>query len=201
LALPMLANVAELRDFMGKNDLEMTDGRANFLLEAASALIRSYTHQTISQVTNDAITIWVRRSDQHSIVLPERPVTDVASVELNDEALVEETDFYWTSAGILVRLFTTWEDPVLGWSTWGLPASKVDVVYTHGYPQIPKDIKLACCAIAGSLFERPGAAGPLSSESIGDYSYRVADAAGGQSSLSLTSERLILDRYRMVGVA
>lgn len=179
------------------------DGNASATaaIAAASAAIQNYCRQRIEQVAADVLTLTVE-AHRSVIVLPEQPVTAVASVVEDGTTLTVGTDYRWTAAGLLVRQSRAWNS---GWQ-------EVVVTYTHGYATIPDDLKAVCIRAAARAYQaglRASAAGGIAgiqSEQLPDYSVSFSpETAGGQASslgasaapLLLPSEREMLARYRV----
>jgi hypothetical protein len=126
------ATATELAEFTGIS-LPTDLSRMQAFLASASALIRRYTGQTLSQVVNDVVVIQPSNSLTtgqfyplpgaaygETIFLPQRPVTAISSVVSNSVTI---TAYGFTSAGLLYR-------------TDGLPWTyATTVTYTHGYAE------------------------------------------------------------------
>lgn len=146
---------AELASYRGET---ITDNvRAQLILDGVSALIRTVTGQTISQVVGDTLT---RRGTRDTeIVLPQRPVTAVASVALDGTALT--SDLYgWSENG---RLWRT------DGGNFGGVLTAVTVTYTHGWAAAADDLNTARAVTlqaASRAWDNPSA---VQSESVGDY--------------------------------
>lgn len=198
---PRLCSVGDLADF-----LQLSIGNSAAALraiEGATAAIQNYCHQQFIAVANDVVTL--RSRGQGVLILPEQPVTAVASVVENGTALASETDYTWTPDGLLQRWSGAWR---LNSSVFGT----VVVTYSHGYATIPEIIREVCIRAASRAYQSglrtaalagvPGVA----SEQLPDYqvSYQPDTAAGGASSLGasaapflLPSEQAMLNVYRM----
>lgn len=97
-ALPPLATVADVESLAGP-ELSIDPARAERLLEMASATVRAWTYQTISQVDDDDVIVISEGTDE--LVLAERPVLDVTFVQVEDRE--PTTAFSWDSFGHLRR--------------------------------------------------------------------------------------------------
>jgi hypothetical protein len=182
-----LASYEDLSDYLGVtfDDAELV--RASMLLDMATAVIRSYTGQTITAVDNDSI---ILRGDGTSrLFLPEMPVRNVDSVTEDGVALIYNVgdvfDYRWTAGGVLFRLG----------GTWGTTPNDIVVVYDHGYVTVPEDIRAVCVQVAARAYDNPHG---YRSESIGSYSYSAAIPATGEATgMGLSDgERDILGAYR-----
>ena len=142
-------------------DTELT--RVQRLLELASGLVRGECGQTLSAVTADTVTLpgtW-----EADLLLPEFPVTAVASVTIDSQP-VDPADYAWNSYGTLYRAC----------STWGGPDAEVTVVYDHGYATVPDDIITFVCAIVNGQMANPNG---LRSQQLGSYSAVFAGSGEG----------------------
>jgi hypothetical protein len=166
-------------------------------LTEATAAIRNYTGQHLSQVAGDVVTLDGRGN---RLLLPELPVTGVASVVEDGETLTVTTDYKLGAHGILHRINRRWASGV----------QNVVVTYSHGYDELPDDIvnictRAACRAYQAGLTatETEGAIG-IQAKSLGDYSVQfgaesVVEGSMGASGvrLLLLSEKDILNKYRL----
>jgi hypothetical protein len=174
---------------------------ATAAIAAASAAIQNYCRQTISQVAAEVLTLTVA-DYRRTILLPEQPVTAVASVVEDGTTLTVGDHYQWTRSGLLTRVGRNW---ATGWQD-------VVVTYTHGYATIPDDLKSVCIRAAARAYQAglrsasvSGITG-IASEQLPDYSvsFTPETASGAASSLGasaapilLASEREMLARYRM----
>jgi hypothetical protein len=112
--------------------------RIQALIDSASAAIRGFTGQVLSQVVNEQITVLPEfdrttglrnpppRAFGHIIYLPERPVTAV-SITVNAVAF---TSFAFNEDGVIQRTDNhNWEDAAV-------------VTYTHGYAEMSDEYRL-----------------------------------------------------------
>ena len=110
-------------------DLDDNDPLAVIAVRSASDSIRDSIEQTIDQVLDDEV--FVDGNDLDGILLPELPVTSVASVIVHDAdgenavTLVVDVDFRVGDAGILWRL--------QGYR-WPKGHRNIYVMYDHGRP-------------------------------------------------------------------
>ena len=186
-----------------------TDLASVVALEAASDLVRGYCNQRFAYVEDDEVIL--RGTGRVELLLPELPVvelTQVADHTPGGEDSILEADEYLLSTSAVVHR--------LGGSVWprnGLVA----VTYSHGYhlpgtpaidtpdvPELPSDLQLAVCSIAGRAAAVGGVAssGPIEQERIGQY--EVTYGSGSSSSegraAMISVERNVLDRYRRVRI-
>lgn len=168
------ATPSELAAYTG-SDLPSPQTRWQSHLDAASALIRGFTDQVLSVVLFE--TVVLEPVERETIVLPERPVTAIASITVSGQAF---TAYRFTRAGLIHTLNGT---------TWSMGAT---VVYSHGYDEDTdalKDIKSVCMDVAARslLLNVQGASqalGGLAMETVGfapmtfltdGEKYRLAD--------------------------
>ncbi len=200
---PRLCSVGDLADFL---QLSISgDAAALRAIEGATAAIQNYCRQQLIAVANDVVTL--RSRGQEVLILPEQPVTAVASVVENGTTLVFDQDYTWTESGLLWRWSRGWP-----WSVTypSIPGSVV-VTYSHGYAVIPQPIREVCIRAASRAYQSGLRTAALSgvpgvqSEALPDYTiqYQPDTAAGGASSLGasaapflLPSEQAMLNPYR-----
>lgn len=174
MALPPLATIDDLADRLPQPPANMA--RADAALADASAAVRAYTGQEITERTSTARLKVVAPG---VLRLPQAPVTDVDDVTGRD--------------GVTV----TWQLIVQTIEVWAPNGTYLDVTYTHGYAEVPDDIVAVVCNIAGrAIFTGPETAG-LTQESITNYSasYGPVTAAGPVGLFD--AEKMVLDRYRL----
>lgn len=167
MALAPLATLADLtaRGLTVAPDEETV---AETYLDVASAAVREAAGCPISQATSTieeegpADSLWLH--------LPGPPITAVAAVEVDGEAVTD----WRLSRGQLWRS--------CGWST-GCGPTAVTITYTHGLATVPSDIVDLVCRIAAAALvawrSQPDggglAAGDVRAESLGDYSVTYGD--------------------------
>lgn len=197
MSLPSLAEVSDVQDRMFRELTESEINRVEFMLKDASAVIRNYTKQafTASRATQRLRPVGYR------IRLPRRPVAAVHSVGLIiNMSLLNMVGWTWDGAneiwladmGIVINL----PESASEWLANHTPVAEVD--YTAGYTDVPSDVVgVACSMIARNLSAPAG--GGIISQAVGEYTYRLSDAAA-QGPLTLTdSEKEILSVYRPNG--
>ena len=164
----------------------------------ATEVIRLYTNQIITQVEDDVLTIDFNYG--RKIILPQIPVTEVSEVVEDGTTLTAGEDYALGQHGILHQLNRNWKKGI----------QIIVITYTHGYSQVPQDIKDICKRIASRIYQaglrsaKTNGISGLSGESIGDYSYSLASEQGGgvgegilgasASRSLLRAEKELLDR-------
>jgi hypothetical protein len=187
----------ELADRLGLEFTPEEDVRADTLLTLASGLVAREARQTIEQVEDD--TLSRRGTAEDRIRLPERPVTEVSSVELAGVALTAETDYY-LDGDELVRMpapsGATF--PHVPTSGWGLPDETLEIVYTHGYAVIPDALKVIVLEAVVRVWVNPGA---VMSERFGSEQ-SVYATQGTPNGLLLTpaEQATVREMFRTSGV-
>lgn len=179
------ASTLDLANLLGVSFNAAEESRAQLMLDIATATIQSYTGQQIELVEDDEVTLDPR--DREVLLLPELPVVDVTTVEIDGDALVIADDVYHYPDGRLYRQDGT---------VWGSARQTVVVTYDHGYETIPDDIRGICLSIASRLYSNPQG---LRQESIGTYS-RTFGSGDVATDLS-AGEKRILDAYRIRSIA
>lgn len=184
------ATAAELSQLIGQS--EPTDlARVQMFIELASAEIRGYTDQVLSQVTDDVVVLEPTWSQ--TLFLPERPVTAVTLVVVD---AVPTTDYRLVDENRIVR----GSDPtVLSSLTWSEGAT---VTYTHGWAENTepyKRIKKICLEAASRAYTMNESG---QSEVLGGISGATAlESAGYAPEIFLTpSQRMRLDWFEPVAV-
>lgn len=184
-----LATVADLSDWLGVTITGGTaDGtRAQAILDNISAVARRTARQTFDLVADDSVSL--RGTDGPILQLPERPVTAVTSVDVDQTALTSD-EWELLAGGRLRRVRVvagTRGDEFRG--TWGGPLVNVDVTYTHG--GVPDDVKAVVLGASARAWANPQGA---LYESVG--SYRIGFANTPQVPTLTEFEVELLKSYR-----
>ncbi|MFJ7176408.1 hypothetical protein ACIQXA_08370 [Streptomyces massasporeus] len=191
MPLPALATVADLATLLGRTFTDAQELQAQALLDQASSVVRSYVRQDITRATTtDSFTM--RRADPvlhrcaGAVTLPQRPVVDIDSVKVNG---VETVDWWQDGNDLLLRS-----------AAWGGPpaahrAPQVTVTYTHGWDEVPGDIRAIVLQAANRVIVNPSG---IRSEAVGGESVTYLIPAVGEylGVLLSRTEQKVLDRYR-----
>lgn len=116
-------------------------------LDAATARIRSYLGQHIELVEDDELIL--DGTGRSALFLPELPVVEISSITVDGTALtyvVDAYDYAWTAAGVVRRRNA---------ATWGELPQSIVVVYSHGYANVPDDIRDVCLRLAARDLVNP----------------------------------------------
>jgi len=163
------------------------DSYIDELLTDADELVNGYLGVAGLTVTSYNETHDIMAS-QDWVALTNRPITSVAALTDNGQALVEGTDFYADSATGYLRLLSSVDVFTVG-------RQKVSVTYSAGYATVPSDIVRAATMAAAAQFNVEGHSG-LESERTASYSYKV----DGHPSGLPAQARARLNRYvRVMG--
>lgn len=184
MALPPFATAAELAASM---QTAVDPASADLALASASAVIRRWTRQSITRVVDDVATLRVVDCDE--LVLPQRPVESVAEVKVNALVLND-----WVLSGDRLLRTGGWHH-LPGTSAYPDPGL-VQVTYTHGWDEIPDEVRAVCLDLAASTLSNPSM---LRQEAIDDYTRTFAAESLGLGGLSDAHKELLGDFRRRVG--
>jgi hypothetical protein len=209
VTLPALATLDDVSAIVGRtlSSTEQTNGTR--LLNMASGMVRRYTRQTITKVTDDVVTL--EGNWGHVLTLPQHPVTAVSSVVFNGGTMPNTqwklyqgdlflgTGSYMPDYGGSIWGGTAlWgpagsnNGPQVAGATWQGPQSTVTVTYTHGYDEVPQDI---VNEVAGMVALQLSTEVGISSEQIGGYKVQYDRAQTGGMTLNDESKS-VLNFYR-----
>jgi hypothetical protein len=194
----------DLGDLLGE-DLTTSDS-ALIACDAACDVVRTEAEQTFNVVNYDEIILDGSGTD--ALLLPERPVNGVDSVEVNGTAV---DNWVLNSLGVLIRTesptIEDWGDwPYLFRLTWPSGRQNITVTYDHGYADddFPRDVRVVALQCAARIYSQATsvAAAGVESETLGSYSISYAtnsssSSANGDGDLLTSGERAILRKYRM----
>ena len=189
-----LAALTDLAARLGRPLLAAEADRATFLLDDASAMVRSYTGQTFAQVDNDTIVV---RAQQGEIRLPQRPVRDVTAVIAVGAGGAPDLPVVgWQWDGLdIIR--TCQESPVLNlperWYEEDVAAypGTYRVTYSHGGP-VPPDVVAVVARMVLRTLTAPTMAGGVTGETLGPYSYRTDGSGVGTGVVMTDDDRKML---------
>lgn len=197
-SLPPLVLVSDVTDRL-PSTLNIDENRVRKLIQDASAAVRRFSKNNFSIVTS---TTGIRPIGG-KIKLPQRPVLSVDNISIRlPNSLTESTipGWYWdgsdevwlTDGGSVINL----AEELLFVMEWQTP--ECQVTYQHGYAEVPDDVIGVVCSMVTRIITAPGLGGVIS-ETVGEYSYRLSDAAA-QGPMSLTdAEEKILKSFRPKG--
>jgi hypothetical protein len=136
-------------------------GTATLLAQLASDVIRDEIRLSVDHVDNDQVTLWGDNGE--ILLLPERPVTAVTSVLLDNQALVPVVQdatstmlmYDWRPDGRLYRIVYGGSfyagELMFKWPS-GVP---VKITYNHGWTSVPSALKSVALQIAAQAYSNP----------------------------------------------
>jgi hypothetical protein len=169
--------------------------RVTALILDASATARRISKQ---EFTIRQSTVGIRPIG-YKLRLPQSPVISVDEISIklpNSPTTVTIPGWYWdgsdevwlTEGGSIINL----AEELLFALEWQTPLCLT--TYTHGYTETPDDVVGVVCSMVNRIITAPGLGGVIS-ETVGEYSYRLSDAAA-QGTMGLTeAETKILRSY------
>lgn len=174
---------AELTTYLGRN--VTAEDLATLAVGAASDLIRNAVGARLDNVEDDIIL--VDGSGTDTILLPELPVTEVTEVNYvtpdTDPELLDPAEDYLVDLrnGALVTRGGTWLEA----------RGNYEVTYSHGYTDIPADLRVLALTVAARIYDQ----GIVKQESVGGYSATFSSP----ESMALTARELnLVAKYRPV---
>lgn len=194
--LPPLADLDDVEDRMGRDFTPDEQRKANAMLLDASATIRAYCRRDFTPGTQ---TIRLRPRG-NKVILPQAPVVSVQSVStvvsFGDTEFVTASPAWSWVAGTEIFLL----DPNIIFNGPQLMLDDenvwVEVAYTFGYAEVPFDIVSVCANLVLRNFSVPGS-GLVDLETVGPYTVRYANFAGGGPLALSGGDRDILNRYKL----
>jgi hypothetical protein len=195
VSLPPLAGPDDIAARL-PSDFALDTNRATVLLKDASAIARRVAKQTFTvNTTTEKV-----QPVGYRLKLAEQPVISVQSVSLKlpgSDTMQPIPNWYWPGdqeVWLLVegQVINLPED-IAYLLEWQTPPMFVN--YTHGLTEVPDDVVGVVCSMVLRTITAPSMGGVVS-ENVGEYGYRLSDAAA-QGALALTqAEEAILLDYR-----
>jgi hypothetical protein len=186
-----LATSADVVARLGRPLTTVEAARIGALLRDASASVRNYMRQEVTETTT-TVRLRVRNG---KVRLPQRPVTDVATVaNVNGGPVMYSSWEGFDTINVSSNVLDTF-----AWEPFRYGIAAVDVTYTHGWNPVPDDIIGVVCSIVMRALGREPVDAGMTTESIQGYSYTLGSAAAAGGFGMLQAERDILDTYARVG--
>jgi hypothetical protein len=194
MSLKPLVTVTDVTDRL-PSTVTVEEKRVAALIADASAAARRISKQ---EFTIRQSTVGIRPIG-YKLRLPQSPVISVDEISIrlpNSLTTVTIPGWYWdgsdevwlTDGGSIINL----AEELLFVLQWQTPTCLT--TYTHGYTEVPDDVVGVVCSMVNRIITAPGLGGVIS-ESVGEYSYRLSDAAA-QGTMGLTeAETKILRSY------
>lgn len=151
----------DLANWLQIDPSTINSGTATLLGQLASDAIRDEIRLTVDPVVNDEITLWGDNGE--ILLLPERPVTNVRSVVLDNIPLIPVVQdatstllmYDWRPDGRLYRIVYggSFYAGELGFK-WpnGVP---VKISYDHGWTTVPSALKSVALQVAAQAYSNP----------------------------------------------
>lgn len=141
----------DLALFLHRDATSLDDDELGLVaVDSACEHLRKLTGQNFNE---GETTVRLDGTGTRSLILPQAPVEEVSSVVIADEALDPE-DYLVTDAGALRRVRWNGQDV----STWryGWPKGQMNiaVTYSHGFGEIPRDLRMLALIIAARIYEQ-----------------------------------------------
>ena len=170
---------------------DIDDTTLNFLVSGVSIAIGNYCNQSFYMTTYDEKHSGDNQRDLYVNELPVKNVDYVQYLKVQPPETHPSNEVEFTpitgevrwSSGIEIKYFTD------GWEN-------INVHYTAGYDEIPKDLQMACATwVLATYLQQQNLAG-LKNESLQEYSYTNAEE---DVNTMPDSVRYTLDSYRVLG--
>jgi hypothetical protein len=182
-----LASIADLNNF-AQLAIDTNDTAAAFLLKVASGMVRRYLQQDVTATAGD-----IEYCDPVAggVLLSQLPVTGVSKVETTRDGvtwMVADPTTYVVSRklGIVsARAYT---------GSWPTDPESWRVTYSHGYDNVPDELKGVACSVAARFYSTPAG---IDSERTGQRQVKYNLETGGFTPM----EKLVLDGFRIPRVA
>lgn len=195
MPLPLLAQVSDV-DARLPAGITADPTRTAVLLQDASAIARRIAKQTFTVAT----TTEKVQPISYRLKLAEAPVRSITSVSIQLPGQTAPQPFpnwYWPGDNEVWLMYEgqviNLPEAVTTLMQWQTPPCFV--LYEHGYDTVPDDVVAVVASMVVRTVTAPSMGGVVS-ENVGEYGYRLSDAAA-QGSLALTkAEEDILTSYR-----
>lgn len=172
-----LITVEELEAFMGREFTEAEENQAEALIEAIGDAIWGATGVSFELVEDEEIRA---QADGYGMIeLSAKPITDVAVYDVGEDTEYETA--VWDGLQGIYGLY---------------PNQVVDIIYSHGYSETPRDIKSVVKGAASRIMYNPSG---LRQETVGAISvtYPSIQTEAGTIVFSRL-ERKILAKYAAI---
>lgn len=155
-----LPTLAELKDYIGPGiSGSGSDAELKLCLSGATNFARAYTGRLFTLTSG---TTEVHDGDGSCILFPRQaPIVSVQALTVDGEAIAERTT--WDGDGFVVYPYHV----ALSGHRFGQGIQNVGLTYTHGYADVPDDVRLAVLALATFYFKERTRIGLLSTSNDG----------------------------------
>jgi hypothetical protein len=194
VSLPPLATPADVATRLQRVLTAQETAAATAALAAASDVIRGETRQDFTAAAGDTLTLGVMELGVW-LTLPQQPVTAVAAVEIDGQAVTDftvvpgrrATRLYrrggWYGAGLNTIVGSTGNLD----ATIGDPVSFVMVTCDHGFDTIPADVVAVAVNLALPHVVNPEG---VTAETVGNYASQVDNGRADAQTWLLTVDDL-----------
>lgn len=164
----------ELAAFMGRTFSASEAAQAQAVIDVVESAIESEAGVSFTPVLDEHIRI---QADGHGIIeLKRKPITALTSVSDVDGVAIDSVEF--DGLATLYNLF---------------PNQVVDIVYSHGFGTVPRDIRGVALGSASRVMYNPSG---LRQETVGAISVTYPGIGGEAGTINFSSlERAILAKY------
>ncbi len=183
-----LASIDDLNNF-SQLAIDPSDTAAAFLLKVASGMVRRYLDQDITAAVAD-----VEYCDPIAgcVLLAQMPVKSVSLVETTTDGVT------WTTVDPASYTVSKRTGVVAArpWSgvQWGSDPESWRVTYTHGFDDVPDELKGVVCSVAARFYSTPSG---IDMERTGQRQVKYNLESAGFDPM----EKLILSAFRIPRVA
>lgn len=169
-----LITVEELAAFMGRTFTESEESQAEAIISAVSFVIEGEAGVSFTPVLDEEVRM---QADGYGMIeLNAKPVASVTVYEVD---------------GVDELSYPVWDGLC---TIYGLePNQVVDIIYSHGYPSVPGDIKAVAYGVCSRILINPGG---LRQETVGAISVTYPGIGGEAGTINFSRlEKRILDKY------
>lgn len=194
-----LSTQADLEKFLQIDVAAEPEPVVTWAIESADAVIAQLTDRLLEEGTYTDEEYDGGNGRQSILFLRQWPVTAIASITEDGEALVEGDDYTWYPDGRVYRHMAAEPQHRIGWSDG---RQNILVTYTAGYSAIPNDLRLISTAIAARIFRMGaewanGVEPGVTRETIGDYRATYVSAREvAPEEVVMPIEQRLLGRYK-----
>lgn len=164
----------DLEAFMGRTFTDAEEAQADAIIEVVTAVIESETGVSFTLVEDEEIRA---QADGYGMIeLNARPISDVTvyDIDTTDELAEPVWDGLATIYGLQ-------------------PNQVVDIVYSHGYAQVPGDIKAVAYGMSSRIIYNPSG---LRQETVGAISVTYPGIGGEAGTINMSNlEKNVLEKY------
>lgn len=218
----MLTSLPQLKAFLNIPGSDISqDRQIKAIQSAAESIVLSRIKRNIEKNT---YTEYYAGNSQRSIVLRNRPVLSIQSINEDYNAYYEtrensflpaslltqgyhyvldvDTGTTESKSGLVIRIGGVWMEVGRVYFPGKLSAEigptygNLKVCYTAGYEEVPQDLQYAVCLLVSFMRRNVNVGGVLASEKIGDYEYKLFDPSLNATNPMISSVDQILTRYR-----